>query len=229
MIFQKKEALRYYLVLLLMSVFLFACGTNSSSSKSTVTDDTNTELETQTEIETQNEMEHSEEAVTVQDDSLQKLRLEMEPSAAVAGIFYLGYYDGTAFDTAFLEIPEVKQCFDRYPFLSNITNAQYAKNDGAEIYCIVPADPDALVTVTKWDANTESPGEILYQSDNGNPFFVQGNASDIMSNLAISIQDNFNNQLQNYHPSISLNDGRVTLPTDSEPLILDFTISYETN
>lgn len=118
---------------------------------------------------------------------------------------------------------------DQYPFLADIPLSCYAKNDRGELYCIVPADPASSVTVTQWTEPEENdfapaPGDILYESFTGEPFPVQGNISDIMPNLSVTITDSNGNVLNQYQPYLSLKDETVGMPEEDQPLLLDFTI-----
>ena len=161
-----------------------------------------------------------------EDDGLASLRLDMEPSAAIAGVFFVGFYDGEPYDQGFYDLLSRSGYMENYSFMGNIPVDRYARTDGMEIYCIVPSDPASSVTVYEWN-ETETAGTagaVLYESASGEPFFVQGNISDIMPNIAIDITDGYGNTLSAYHPRISLNDGSVLLSDDSQPLLLDFTM-----
>ena len=163
-------------------------------------------------------------APPVEDNSLADLRLEMEPSDAIAGIFYLGCYDGEPMTDDFWAMVESGGYLDRYPFLRYLDLGHYVQHQGCEVYCVVPADPAAHVTVSAWDEVNFETGPVLYESEQGDPFLIQCNVSDIMPNLAITIADSRGNLLDSYMPGISLRDGTVILPTPYEPLVLDLTI-----
>ena len=165
------------------------------------------------------------------DGGLSALRTEMEPSGAVAGVMYLGYFEGIEpFSPEFYAELEASGYLAAYPFLKDIPKDCLARNDGDEIYCIVPFDPKARVEVAAWDEDIQTGlynlymGEMEDGSGDGVPFFVQGNVSDIMSNVSVNITDNYANELIHYHPSISLKDGTVMLAAEDQPLLLDYTI-----
>ena len=166
-----------------------------------------------------------------QDESIVKLRQEMEPSACVAAIFFLGCYEGDPAEENFIPFLEKQGYLEEYAFLEDIPQERMARNDGYEVYCIVPFDPQASVRVTQWDETDSAgvEGSVLYEAQDGAPFLIQGNVSDIMPNLSVSIKDHFASNLVNYHPHISLEDGRVALPGDSEPLILDMSLNQPVN
>ena len=156
--------------------------------------------------------------------ALNAVRSRQEAADAMAGILYLGYYENlTPFDEAWKAEPAVADALARYPFLALIEEDRFARNEGSEIYCIIPTDEGSSVTVTVWDAETNSPGEILFSSEDGRPIWIQGNISDIMPNLSVTIEDSSGNVLQQYQPFISLKDGTVAMPAGAGSLVLDLT------
>lgn len=161
-----------------------------------------------------------------QNIGLNDIRNEMIESSAVLGVIFLGTHEGTPFDEEFLGKNETISSFDQYQFLSGIANENYAKNEGMEIYCLIPTDINAKVEVAHWDAMENKKGQILYKSEKGDPFWVQGNMSDIMSNLIITIEDSYGNKLEEYHPFISLENGKVSTYNPSNLNIIDYTITY---
>ena len=154
-------------------------------------------------------------------EGLEILRQKLQNADAIGGIFCLGYYDGKLLDSNFHSFME--SYMSDFPFLSAISRG--AINDGGEIYCIIPTDPKAKVSVTKWDESVApTVGETLYDSKHGEPFFVQGNVSDIMPNLSVNISDSKGKTLAQYHPCISLMDGSICTPDgETEPVIMDLT------
>ena len=157
-------------------------------------------------------------------ESLAAIRKEMEPSDAIAAVFFRGIHQGEPRDESCYTVPDRVGYFEGRPFLKEIPLNRYVRTSGMEVYCIVPADPEASVVVTEWDEAGEKPveGKVLYESSTGAPFFVQGNVSDIMPNLSITIVDSRGNVLDKYHPYISMKDGSVALP-DGDQVVLDMT------
>ena len=157
------------------------------------------------------------------EESLDAIRMEMEPSGAIAAVFFLGVNEGEPLDEAFYSNPDRAGYFEGRPFMKEIPKDRYIQTAGTEVYCIVPADPFGTVKVTEWDESVEPvAGNVLYESSNGSPIFVQGNVSDIMPNLSITITNRFGHTLEEFHPYISLKDGSVALP-DGDQLVLDMT------
>ena len=153
-------------------------------------------------------------------ESLAQIRSDMEPSAAVAGVIYLGYTGSMLGDSDFFDNLDNQSALEEYAFIREIDYDHYIKNDGGEVYCIVPADPYAVVEVMTWNLDEDVPETMVYQSMFGEPILIQGNASDIMPNLAVNILDNYSNELYYYRPHLSLQDGTVATPYDG-PLVLD--------
>ena len=157
-------------------------------------------------------------------ESLDAIRQEMEPSGAIAAVFFLGIHEGEPLDETFYTAPDRAGYFEGRSFMKEIPLDRYVSTDGMEVYCIVPADPKASVVVTEWDEAGEKPveGKVLYEGSTGEPLFVQGNVSDIMPNLSITVVDSHGNVLDKYHPHISMKDGSVALP-DGDQIVLDMT------
>lgn len=153
-------------------------------------------------------------------EGLDELRERLEPSAAMAGVMYLGYLQEGSFPENWSEL-ERQDLLLEYTFLGDITGARNIRVSGGEVYCIIPGDPAASVTVTEWDAETNSAGKVLYESKSGEPIVIQGNASDIMPNFAVSITNSNGETMMNYHPHISLKDGSVSTSTDDGSLVLE--------
>ena len=161
--------------------------------------------------------------VVAQNEGLDEFRNSLVPSDAIAGIISMGYHEGEPLDEAFWADDALQTYWLEWPFLLEIPAERYASADGNQVFAIVPADPAAKVTVTAWDANTETAGDVLYESDQGDAFFVRGNVSDIMPNLSVTIEDSRGNILSEYHPFISMKDGKVSVGDTSDLVIIDKT------
>ena len=160
------------------------------------------------------------------DRSLNLIRQRLEPSAAIAGVFYLGYNNGDLMDDGFYEMLTEAGYLDRYPFFTQIPMSNCAQTEGNDVYLVIPADPYAQVEVTEWGEveGGGMTGPVLYSSDRGDPFFLQGNISDIMPNLSVTIIDSYGSTLYRYHPMLSLQTGFVVTETDpDQPVVLDLT------
>lgn len=112
----------------------------------------------------------------------------------------------------------------RFPFLADIQENDVVTQPGNEMYCIVPADKDDTVTVRTYDTlSSAAPvGQVLYESTEGMPVCLRGNASEIMPNLEVTVSGENGEAV--YQPFISLKDGTVSTET-AEGRIYDFTPS----
>ena len=98
-----------------------------------------------------------------------------------------------------------------FPFLTALTAEQTVSQPGNEVYCIVPADESACLTVRAYDPlNETSPvGEVLYESADGTPVCLRGNVSDIMPNMEVTVSGEGGETV--YQPALSLMDGAVSI------------------
>ena len=137
-------------------------------------------------------------------DTLALLRQEIADSGSQCGVAYLGYMPDGGDVSAWLADNGWTQTF---PFLSDLTAAQVVTQEGGEVYCIVPAEKNAHVTVEAYDAFNEADplGDVLYDSADGAPICLRGNVSEIMGNLRVTVETAAGQAV--YFPSLSLRDG----------------------
>lgn len=157
--------------------------------------------------------------VPAEKDALTLLRQEIAASGSLCGAAYLGTMPQGGDVLEWLADNGWTQTF---PFLANMTAQQVVTQDGGEVYCIVPADENARMTVQAYDAlNEASPfGDILYDSLDGAPICLRGNVSDIMSNLAVTVASEESETV--YRPALSLRDGTLNTAADKGS-VYDFT------
>ena len=157
--------------------------------------------------------------VPEEQDALTLLRQEIADSGSLCGVAYLGNMPQDADMQTWLADNGWTQTF---PFLTGLTAEQVVTQDGGEVYCIVPADENAHVTVQAYDALDEaSPfGDTLYDSQDGAPICLRGNVSDIMSNLAVTVTSETGVTV--YRPALSLRDGTLNTIADKGS-VYDFT------
>lgn len=144
-------------------------------------------------------------------DTLALLRQEIADSGSQCGVAYLGYMPDDGDVSVWLADNGWTQTF---PFLSDLTAAQVVTQEGGEVYCIVPAEKNAHVTVEAYDAfNEDDPlGDVLYDSTDGAPICLRGNVSEIMGNLRVTVETTAGQAV--YFPSLSLRDGSVSTLTE---------------
>ena len=139
------------------------------------------------------------------------------PKDASCGIVYLGYV-GNAYgryspvNAAFREYFSLNGYVDKYPYLANMPEENYAETyEGSELYLIIPRDDEAHVVVNAYDETNRLLGRI-YSSYTGAPFLLRCNRSEIMSDFLIKITDN-SGEYPEFSVYISGKDGKAK--TDS--------------
>ena len=155
-----------------------------------------------------------------EDDPLTLLRQEIADNGSQLGVAYLGVMETSDGDmAAWLADNGWTQTF---PFLSELTAAQMVTCPGDEIYCIVPADEKASLTVRAYDplSDVSPSGDVLYESDGGAPVCLRGNVSDIMPNMEVTVSGSSGEAV--YLPGLSLMDGAVSIIA-STGSVYDFT------
>ncbi|MBQ2223129.1 MAG: hypothetical protein II420_00045, partial [Oscillospiraceae bacterium] len=89
--------------------------------------------------------EEPEESVTPDSRELAALRAMAREADCLCAVTYLGY--GTNIGGFLRETDEGATLQNAWIFLQEIPMEQYVEYQGEEIYCIVPADPEATVEV----------------------------------------------------------------------------------
>lgn len=108
-------------------------------------------------------------------DSLEALRGEMEGTSYAFAVAYIGdtYADEKDFD-ALLNSMAADLC-RQWPFLLEIPAENIVDIGWGEIYCIIPADPDATVRISTVVDETQAEWEysnVLYESETGEPVLL---------------------------------------------------------
>lgn len=161
------------------------------------------------------------------DPSLTGLRTTLSEKDAPWAIAFLGYLsEGDALEDLLTE----SGALEAYPFLGEITGDQVVTYEGTEVYCVVPRDENAALTVQTCLCGEDGqpiPQETLYQGD-GRPVILVCNVSDIIPNLLVTVTAPGGSP-DAYAPTLSLCDGSVALPAGSA--IYDFSLysPYSTN
>ena len=154
------------------------------------------------------------------DDALRSLCKTIADSGCQMGVAFLGTMDEG--DTDVLQWLKDSGSVERFPFLADIAAEAVVTQPGNEVYCIVPADKEDTVTVRIYDplSSATPVGQVLYESTEGTPVCLRGNASEIMPNLEVTVSGENGEAV--YQPFISLKDGTVSTET-AEGNVYDFT------
>ena len=154
---------------------------------------------------------------------------------AVCGVAYVGFVEGPFGDGYRAIIEEQKELMEWYPFVAEIPAEQFVETDGYDLYCIVPASLDYSVKVEEvfMPENTEAwepiIGEVIYESETGEPILLKCNESDIFTNVLVTITTPEGAE-KKISPYLSLMDGSLAgINEDGSGLTsLDFS-RYEMN
>jgi len=159
--------------------------------------------------------------------SLHNLRQAMTETTNLFAVAYIGFNP--------VEDPHdiydfVEQCtpqlWQNLPFLSAIPSENFVGDGYGELYCIVPADPNATVAINRgtWDSAGETTyNEVVYRSESGDPIYLHCNSTGFEPDMQITITDSNGNTVV-WYPM--LDDTRHTaqlLTDDGNELIHDFT------
>ena len=162
------------------------------------------------------------------EQSLADLREAIKAEGAALGCALLGStYGSDAIDLRALL--KENGWAARYPFLLDLPSELTVSTGGWEIYCIVPADEGASITVNEfgwpsWDAEEPVVGGVLWESRSGIPFCMAANVSDIMPDTQITLTAADGTSVT-YQPFLSLRDGSLAVPEDGT--VYDFTVYPE--
>lgn len=146
---------------------------------------------------------------------------------AMVAITLLGYFDDINSFRSSARYAEVCKAF---PEIKNFTNIA-AQTLGDELYLIIPRDKQASVTVNEYSSDDfsnnklSSDSQILYKSDEGNPFLIRCNNTNTYGNTLITIVDN-DGKILEYSPRLSQNDCDYCLVTPYEGTVMDLKIPF---
>ncbi|MDY3918657.1 MAG: hypothetical protein SOZ59_06600 [Candidatus Limivivens sp.] len=165
-------------------------------------------------------------------DSLSECRQVLGNTDSICGVIYLGFVEdrveSLAEDRDYLEnLLEQSGYAEDFSFLKEVDGDHIVETGkGYELYCIYPYDEYASVSVRRYvidetnDYNGEA-GELLYQSESGDPILLRCNVSDILCDSQIIIEDSTGSVLA-WEPCLSLYDGCVAVPWEP-PFVYDAT------
>lgn len=152
--------------------------------------------------------------------ALQQLRQSMEGTSETFATAYLGYVEADNMQdiTGWL-LTNCPTLCENYDFLTDIPAERIAGSGPAELFCIIPKNPETSVEVNHMAMNMEEgimePDACLYRADSGEPFFILCNgAYDGINQTQILLQDASGNQTE-WYPMMG-EGGRVMIPTTED-------------
>ena len=192
-------------IMLAMMLLLTACGVDAP---------VETPTETPTETETTQKPETMQKPETTQKpekpDALSEIRMEAKKQRADLAVVFLGISDEDEFGGLWTRIEE-SGLLEEFPFLESITEQDYVRQDGYEVYAAVATDPNAELVVSENVMNettyTDEKGQELHRTSGA--VLLKGNISEIFPNLHLSLE-NTKAQLD-YCPRLSMEHGGMEL------------------
>lgn len=155
-----------------------------------------------------------------EDESLLRLLDNMNNEKKLMAVAYLGWVDGGF--SEIMDYMQEKSYVEDYPFLGSIDEGHFVKNDGSEIYAVVPCDKDTELKVYKYEFDTQGTlftTDELFSETEGNPILIQGNISEIAPNIMLKAIKG--DSVTEFAPSLSGMDGKLA---NSENKVLDFSL-----
>ena len=150
---------------------------------------------------------------------LTNIKEQIQSADKLIGVAYLGNVDG---DYEAVKTHIQSQEYRKvYPFFEEVDASHFAKGEGSELYCIVPADGDVAITVFQAEPNEKTsqlqPTKELATYTDGQPVLVCGNLSETIPNLMFVAKKG--DVATFYVPHLSLKNGVLE---NEEQLIYDF-------
>lgn len=150
-----------------------------------------------------------EEKSDLSDEILTELYMALEDGQAFCAVAYLGYMEGEDYG----EWLEDNGLLTFYPFLKEIPAERIIEQEGEELYCIIPRQDAALLSVYSQNFDSDgkvSAGAVLYQSSGCEPFLIRGNRSEIVPNTVVKIEYEDGSHIQ-FSPALSGENGHLAM------------------
>ena len=127
----------------------------------------------------------------VESEALASFRQEIGDETAVLAAAYLGYAELDGYEDLMVYL-EANGFYDLYPFLPEMTEAQFVQQEGGEFYLVVPVSADTSLSVFDCAVDETTyelvQGEEMLSLEAGQPVILQGNVSEIVSNLWVTAE-----------------------------------------
>lgn len=155
------------------------------------------------------------------------LRQRMNVPYLTFGVAYLGYVGGLfeqGFESGFPQwLQKTNEAMlEKYPFIAQI-DSNHIIGGAGHLYCIVPVDEKATVSVSRVDENENS--ETIYQSEIGDPVLLFANLDDIPSqaDTQVIVTDSSGNSCK-WNPTLDAQNRIVpNIEADGNYTPFDFT------
>lgn len=145
-------------------------------------------------------------------------------SGGAFGEAFIGCLEGPR-ETGYAEFFEERGYMDLYPFIADIPYERYIEAGGNEMYCIVPKYIDSFIEVYKWIYDSASEnfycGELIYESETGEPFFIICNGYETDSKTYVVITEP-NGTVHEFVPELDLDGEWLNTYESGESFAIDF-------
>lgn len=143
------------------------------------------------------------------------------------GVRYLGWIDPsiTGLDDKVREILRSTGTAEDFEFTAEMPADRFVSTEGGqELYLVIPFDESGSVYVVPQAAPDEPVGEAepLYHSEDGEPFLLKCNVSEIYADVKVIFFD-INGEHSEWYPGLSGMDGSVITTNDTGKNVHDFT------
>lgn len=158
------------------------------------------------------------------DDLNDYFRNELKQGDYKLGVSFIGCAGNYAGETLIELFEETRHEREDLNFMQELGKCHVVKQPGEEVYVLVPADENYVISVYDLEWGDYDPdiypkrGALRYTGAPGEIVIVRCNQSDIMSNIEISMDMNGTEYV--YNPSLSLENGRL----EDVPGVYDFSI-----
>lgn len=143
--------------------------------------------------------------------AIDKLRKRIADNGCMLGVGFVGYIDLESDEEAVHKSVIESTLANEYPFMKELREVVI---DGSELYALVPASKDAVITVyyveMSEDGNyIDNKDYHLFIGEAGEAIILRCNPSEIFPNILISVKDG--EKKFEYRPSLSMKDGHVAV------------------
>ena len=158
----------------------------------------------------------------IDQEAVDFLRFMMEDTEMQLAAAYLGWLEGDVDMDTWLRENCSAQLYAN-PFITSIPDECIAvAQTYGEVYCVVPADPDATVVINLMQEGTNEVREVLYRGESGEPVLLLCNGGGFYPDTQVIVTGS-NGEEFIWYPQTG-EYGLLGVPTndDLEPLVYDF-------
>lgn len=186
--------------------------------------DDDTERPKESSLDSREDIKENDAAGESEPAELTYLRAKIKENDSVVGVAYIDFVPDAenVRDYNYASDFSTNNIFNVYPFFYEYP---VSVNMGAEMFAVVPSNPQSCVRVYKVNVNED--GElsvdrdtVLYENESGKPFILICNDNEAYSNVIITVSDG--EKSVEFSPSLSRENGRDLVLAES---CYDFTVN----